>query len=447
MRQGNPANQVALLLPTDDAWASFSPSKVSVTGAMQRLIPSTLMSAILSAGYNLDYIDADAINKVGINHQILVLPPTDRIPLVTLKKIQEFVAAGGKVISVGRVPSIDSEGKPQAAITDLASQLFNPAKSTFVANESELGAALHLAATPDFKLDDATTSVKDQVGFIRRRLPNADIYFVVNTSNQPIETTASFATKHNVAEQWNPDTATSATAMAKGQPIRLAPYESIVFVFSDSQAKIEPAGAEAPGTQLLDISSDWKVTFTGTGKLHAEQTLTDWIADPETMHYSGEAVYTRDFNLDAKPGGSVFLEVQGGKALPGAPNSQPEHAVLGANGLPNPLITRPGPGMHAYFDPPIHEAALVTFNGQPAGALWHPPYRLDVSRLVKSGQNHVEIHVFNTALNAWSAQPLHDYKPLIEKYGDRFQMQDLNRVQPISSGILGQVKLVTQQSE
>ena len=76
--------------------------------------------------------------------------------------------------------------------------------------------------------------------------------------------------------------------------------------------------------------------------------------------------------------------------------------------------------MHAYFDPPIREAALVTINGQPPAALWHPPYRLDVTKLLKPGQNHIEIHVYNTALNAWSALPPHDYKPLIEKYGDRF---------------------------
>ena len=56
------------------------PSHVTVTGAMQRLITPALMSAILSAGYNIDYIDADAINKVGINHQILVLRPPIAFP-------------------------------------------------------------------------------------------------------------------------------------------------------------------------------------------------------------------------------------------------------------------------------------------------------------------------------------------------------------------------------
>jgi hypothetical protein len=103
--------------------------------------------------------------------------------------------------------------------------------------------------------------------------------------------------------------------------------------------------------------------------------------------------------------------------------------------------------MRAFYDPPIRAAALVTINGRTAGALWHPPYRLDVSTFLKAGQNRIEIHVYNTALNAWSALPPHDYKPLIAKYGDRFQMQDLDQVKPISSGLLGQVQLVVQGSE
>ena len=62
--------------------------------------------------------------------------------------------------------------------------------------------------------------------------------------------------------------------------------------------------------------------------------------------------------------------------------------------------------------------------------------------MVKPGVNHVEFHVFNTALNAWSALPPRDYGTLIAKYGDRFQMQDLDKVKPISSGIVGSIHLV-----
>jgi hypothetical protein len=460
LRQGQPANQVAILLPTDDAWASFSPAHVTVTGAMQRLVTPALMSAILSAGYNVDFIDADAINSVGLGtHQILVLPPTDRIPYDTVNKISLFAANGGKVIVVGHAPSLTSDGKPYNPI------IFK-SFSTLVADESHLTETLDNIGHPDLSLTKTDDHTKEVVGFIRRKLPDTDIYFVVNTSNQPVEASASFATAHKFAEQWDPDTTAPMPATAASQTIHLAPYESRIFIFCDASApptnlssrpessqshredgverSAVPAGSP---TQIADLSTDWQVTFTSTKETETEPTLTDWTADPATMNYSGEAVYARDFTLAATPKSSVVLEIEGGKPLPGAPDSPPEHAALGPNGLPDPRITRTGPGMHAFYDPPIHEAAIVFLNGQRAGSLWHPPYRLDVSKFLKPGQNHIEIHVYNTALNAWSALPPHDYKPLIKKYGDRFQMQDLDKVQPIPSGILGTIHLVTQEAQ
>ncbi len=198
---------------------------------------------------------------------------------------------------------------------------------------------------------------------------------MVNTSNQALHATVDFATSYKRAQQWDPDTTAASPASADHQQVHLAPYESRVFVFADAFAKEDLARhGHRTLKQLADLSADWKVSFVGMADSKTEATLTDWTADPATLHFSGEAIYSRDFTLSAVPS-SVFLAVSGGQPLPGSPNSPPEHEALGANGLPNPLVTRPGPGMHAYFDPPIREAALVTVNGQPAGALWHPPYQ------------------------------------------------------------------------
>ncbi len=442
LRQGEPANQVAILLPTDDAWASFSPAHVTVTGAMQRLITPELMSAILSAGYNVDYIDADAINSIGLGtHQVLVIPPTDRIPVDTLKKIVAWSERGGKVFAIAHTPTLDPEGTPSPEITELSKAIM------LVPTTEELAKALDSEADPDFKLTTSDDHTKDVVGFIRRKLPTADIYFVANTSNQPVQATATFDTTHRDGEQWDPETGRAAHVTATNLPLNLAPYESRVFIFAHYSESVPPhrsASDSASMTPLADLSSDWQVTFTSTKETETEPTLTDWIINPATLFYSGEAVYSRDFSLASAPKTPIFLEVEGGKPLPGSPSSPPEHPALGPNGLPDPRITRPGPGMHAYYDPPLHEAAIVFINGQRAGSLWHPPYQLDVTKLLKPGPNQIEIHVYNTALNAWSKLPPHDYGPLIEKYGDRFQMQDLDKVHPISSGILGTIHLVTQ---
>jgi hypothetical protein len=436
LRQGQPANQVAILMPTDDVWASFSPGSTSVTNVMGRWVTPELMSTILNAGYNIDYIDADAINKVGLGtHQIVVLPPTNRIPVETIRKLHDFAAHGGKVFALGHLPQTDAQGKRSPEIDHLSEAI------AVVPDNASLAKAMQSAVVPDFQLKDADDATKSALGFIRRKLPDGDTYFVANTGNKPVDVIANFATDFKQAVAVDPDSTASTAATVAGQPIHLAPLESRIFFFSNHapEAKPEPK----PGADLADLSTDWKVTFTATGKSVDEPKLTDWTADPDTLHYSGEAVYERDFTLASAPAGSVYLKVDGGEPLP-LPRRFGDPPVLLPNGLPDPRITRPGSGMRAYFDPPIHEAALVSINGKPAGALWHPPYRLDVTSLLKPGANHIEIRVYNTALNAWSALPPHDYKPLIAKYGDRFQMQDLDLVKPVPSGILGTIHLVTE---
>jgi hypothetical protein len=85
----------------------------------------------------------------------------------------------------------------------------------------------------------------------------------------------------------------------------------------------------------------------------------------------------------------------------------------------------------------------VYVNGKRAGAVWCAPYEVDVSGLVKDGQNTIRIVVANTAVNLLAKGPLPDYKALNAKYGERFQAQDMSGVQPVPSGLLGPVKLVT----
>jgi hypothetical protein len=442
LRQGEPANQVAILLPTDDAWASFTPAHVTVTGAMQRLITPALMSAILSAGYNADFIDADAIDTKGFDtHQILVIPPTDRIPAETLRKIDVYVAQGGKAISVGRLPSLDPEGKPLPDVEQLTKSI------ALIAGVDQLSQALHDAVAPDLQLTADDASTRDQLGFIRRKLSNADIYFLANTSNQPLNATLKLGTNRKSGKIFDPETGKSLGSIDPANVVlHLAPYGSTAIVFDSDQL---PASISEPkgGRWIEDESTGWSVTYTSLGTRTITDLPRDWSKDAATLHYSGEAVYTRDVMLrfEVVHRQRLLLHVNGGSAIPGTPNSPPEHGVepgtTGVDGLPNPLVTHPGPGMHSWYDAPIREAALVFINGKEAGALWHPPYTLDVTGLLHGGANHIEIRVYNTALNAWSMFPAYDYKPLIQKYGDRFQMQDLDQVHPLPSGVLGPVEL------
>jgi hypothetical protein len=322
---------------------------------------------------------------------------------------------------------MDANGISSPAFQQSIAALFNSG-NVIPLQADKIASALHLAIAPDLTADTDKPSSTNPLGFIRRTLPKSDIYFVVNTGNQPIQAKISLASSHKFAQQWNPDTGAITPATQTKQPIHLAPYESIIFVLSDdpSTALTPPAPATS-----IDLTHDWHVDFASIGHSLTEHSLTDWTADSSTLHYSGQATYTRDIQLPEAPQAPIYLVIDGGIA-----------STDGSDGH-NPPVARLNPGIHAEFAPPIREAALVTINGVPAGALWHPPYRLDVSSLLHPGTNQIAINVYNTALNAWSALPPHDYGPLKSKYGDRFQMQDLDQVKPISSGILGTIRLTT----
>src|SRR5205823_12816732 len=53
------------------------------------------------------------------------------------------------------------------------------------------------------------------------------------------------------------------------------------------------------------------------------------------------------------------------------------------------------PHFQALLEGPLREAALVFLNGRESGAIWKPPYRLDVTSSIRAGQNRLRIAVSN----------------------------------------------------
>ena len=426
MRQGEPANDVALLLPEDDAQAAFHPGQVSVTNEMRRKISPELMGAILDSGYNVDYIDLAAIDQRGLHYPIVVVPPTERMPLRGVKALEAYVAGGGKLVFLGQTPTL-AAGLTDAADTPAVAagvqQLLQ--KARHVDTTAQLAEALPGLLKPDVELGAAG----GKVGFMHRHLKDADIYFFANTTAEAVSFPARVRSSHAEAEWWDADSGRIERA-EPGQTLTLAPYGSRLLVLYDNSASAAPvakqfAAGERPAIKL----SEWTVAFPGSAGSKAqptEQHATDtlWTDNAATRFYSGEARYTTQFRLDTLHTG--------------------EHVQLQfAPGDPLENTQRPGaPGMRAWLDPPIREAAEVFVNGQHVGDLWHPPYTVDVTPAAHAGENTLELRVFNTAINELAGQPPRDYTALKAKYGDRFQMQDMNNLQPVPSGIRGPVQIV-----
>ncbi len=72
---------------------------------MPKLLGDRVIPQILDAGFNLDFIDGDAIDSLGIHYPVLVLPGIERLPLGTYQKIEQYALHGGIVIATRRLPS------------------------------------------------------------------------------------------------------------------------------------------------------------------------------------------------------------------------------------------------------------------------------------------------------------------------------------------------------
>lgn len=285
------------------------------------------------------------------------------------------------------------------------------------------------ALTPDLK---ATGQIAG-LGFIHRKLAASDVYFVVNTSNVPIDGTIQFRVARSTVEAWDP---TSGAVLTSGHstsvPLALAPYESRVFVLKGAlftvragTEKIQGESAKPTDEQLADLNGGWQVRFGDASQ--SLSTLTSWTEIPGRKFYSGEAIYSRGFMIDSKHLMSVSspILIDFGAGTPIEDKRQPNAS-----------------GMSALLDPPVREAAIVFVNGKRAGSLWHPPYRIDVSKLVHGGENQLEVHVYNTAINLLAGQPPRDYTALRAKYGRRFDPQDMDNLKPIPSGLFGPIRLI-----
>jgi hypothetical protein len=427
LRQGEPANDVAVLLPEDDAQAAFRPGHVSVTDELRTRITPEIMGAILDNGYNLDYVDLAAVADRGLHYPIVVVPPMERMPLSGVRALQTYVAAGGKLVFLGQTPN-HSAGLMDAADTPAVQHGIEEVlrKSIHVGNPSELGAALPKLLHPDVELGDTG----GKVGFIHRHLPDADIYFFANTTAAPISFPARVGAQHRHAEWWDADTG-EATSRHSGEALTLPPYGSRLLVLYDSGSRARPelpTRFVAAEQSAISIKS-WTLEFPGSAGSHAQSTQhnvqdTLWTDAKSTQFYSGEVRYTTTFRSSALSAGQhAVLEFAPTKAIPDTQSPTQ-------------------PGMRAWLDPPIREAATVLLNGKRVGDLWHPPYSIDLTSAIRAGENTLELRVFNTAINELAGQPPHDYTALKAKYGDRFQMQDMNNLQPVPSGIRGPVQIV-----
>ena len=448
LRQGEPVNDIAVYLPNDDAWASFRLGRVNLFQTLQSWIGKDVIEGLLGSGHDFDFFDEDALQRKGRiegstlvlgsnRYRAVILPNVETISPETYRKFDDFARAGGILIATRQLPSAapgflagDSQN---AEVRDRSRRLFQSGNShaEFVPDEQKLSAVISQLAEADVMF----TPTASDVGFVHRRTPYADIFFIANTSNQKQDIEASFRGTASAVQLWNPMNGTISNLDIADRHVNrtaikldLEPYGSRLVVFSvkgSSQPTRKPATVVA---SMIDVSHDWHVSFGDGGKTETMRDLHSWTDDPETRYFSGTATYEKTITVPASAlrGSKVQLNFGDGKALP----EQKLHA-----------------GMQAWLDAPIREAAIVYLNGKRAGSVWCPPYSLDVTSFLRPGDNTLRVEVANLALNYMAGHSLPDYRLLNLRYGVRFEAQDMDKVQPIPAGLFGPIRLLVARSK
>jgi hypothetical protein len=383
-------------------------------------------------GYDYDVITAEAlINRAsvkdgkivladGMTYRLLVLPDRDQLALPVLEKVRELVAAGATVIGPkpARGESLAGQPAADARIKTLAAELWDgrTGPGRVITGQTARQVLFADGVPPDceFLSADGGQMTRD-LDYIHRTAGDSEIYFVINRSTNTLDLNCAFRVAGKAPELWNAVTGEHAPAAAyteTGQrtfvPLRFPPCGSWFVVFREPAAA-HPARADANEVKLkalADIAGRWTVHFDprwGGPEAADFDSLASWTERPEPgiKYYSGTATYEKSF------------------VVPVAPDSTGRR----------PLFLDLGD---------VRELAEVKVNGESCGIVWCPPWRVDVTGAVKTGENKLEVKV----VNFWPNRIIGDQSLPPDRRFTRTNIRKLTAQVPLMpSGLLGPVRL------
>lgn len=421
LQQGRPVADIAYLLPEG------APSTMPFWGSGLQPAPP--------AGFDYDYLNTDLLlhharvangNVVldsGAQYRVLVLPPATQMTPEVARKLHDLVAEGASIAGQRPLssPSLLHGAEADAELTALVDDLWGDIDG-ITKNQHFFG---HGCVYDGLSMDDLMSRLKVTRDFVatgaldaspvwfHRRLADRDVYYVANQSDIPVKLEVRLRSAGNGVEIWRPMTGERSRAeatLAGGTatlPLSLAERETVFVVISDGPSSLLPGGQMAE-KQLSLFNGPWAVSFKGPAAPPRTSLLSSYSwtksSDPTQKFFSGTATYTRTFNVQPS-----WLKLNGGLVLD-----------LGKVG----------------------DVAEVRVNGASAGILFAPPYRVDVTKLLKPGLNRLEISVTNEFTNRILGDTLLPEKERVLGSAANVRMMFGGPKEPLPSGLLEDVRLI-----
>jgi hypothetical protein len=354
MAIGRPAAQVALYHPGNSIWMGGDAANEADRSTTK------LGWELFEHQVDWDYFDEQSLSNVaklenggftnlsGQTYKAVVLPSMTVITRTGLERLREFAKEGGKVIFVGKTPTMildktfmDANEKPDLSF------------ATLVESSGDITPAVLAALpSPDVKLD----AEFKRLTYTHRKWTDGDMYFFFNESSATEKRVAKIA-GHDTVQDWDmangeihPIAAAKPVADGVEIPLVLGPYETRVIVVGPLPKYV---GAAEPsfsvGSTVAQLDGDWSVAINGKDQTTV---LKPW-EELGAAGFAGPATYKKQFTAAALAKGKhVYLE-------------------LGD----------------------VHDYAKVMLNGKDLGARAWGPYRWDVTGALKKGANEIVIDV------------------------------------------------------
>ncbi len=315
----------------------------------------------------------------GMSYKILVMPESETMSPKLLKRIMELVADGAtlvgapprKALGLADYPASDRE------IERLATELWGECNGTTITENRYGKGRVIYGKTPDEVLAGMNVGRDfisgDSLRFIHKRIDDTHIYFVANPKDEAVNTTCLFRVEGMQPELWDPMTGKT-TKIARcvsdngyvHVPLSIEPTGSVFVLFHPDNEAAEPTGDSTRPTKAEELRGEWSVSFVdgrGAPENTVFERLVSWHehSDDGIRYYSGTALYSKKIRIcDEMLADSNRITLDLGKV-----------AVM----------------------------AEVTVNGHNLGVLWKRPFKIDITDVVKAGDNKLEIKVVNLWIN------------------------------------------------
>lgn len=261
-----------------------------------------------------------------------------------------------------------------------------------------------LTVPPDFSYANQQKGELDYIHYAKNGL---DFYLVRNTTDQWVSHVCAFRQAEKIPEIWDPVSGNSAPVavyeQAKDQsklPISLPPYGSYLVVFSKSATTphFNSLTAATSTTPRLEYTSGglhlWE-----EGKFEAKKGVDKVKIDNKTIVQTLNGPWKLSFPKDwGAPESATFPQL-----ISWSKAEQPGIRYFSGTAVYQQTFqfkNTPSSSSRIYLDlGKVAEVGEVWLNGKPAGIVWTPPYRIDITDSVKPGSNTLKIEVANTWSN------------------------------------------------